>query len=327
MTCVSNSDRGHTPAQTWVGLAVIIAAEIAIWLGCRPVATWFTPIQWTGYILLADGLVHRLTGSSWLTRQRREFPFLALSSVLLWLGFEAYNLHLRNWAYLGVPAEPWLRDLAYFWSFATIVPGVFETGDLIAALARRRRVTVFTQSPPSHPALLSLWVAVGAVCVSLPLLLPSAVAAYLFGLVWVGFVPLLDPLNARRGLASLSRAWRDGNHLPAWALLGSGMVCGLLWETWNYQAFLAGGGHWIYTIPEALRPLGLHFGRMPVLGLLGFPPFALELYALYSRLRQMVGGDRLLGRTAASPSRPAGPEPSGRPHSPGNSKKHNRVLP
>jgi hypothetical protein len=32
---------------------------------------------------------------------------------------------------------------------------------------------------------------------------------------------------------------------------------------------------------------------MPVLGLLGFPPFALELFAAYVFLREVLGGDAL----------------------------------
>jgi hypothetical protein len=59
----------------------------------------------------------------------------------------------------------------------------------------------------------------------------------------------------------------------------------------------AGGAYWAYTLPPGLRFLDLHFGQMPVLGLLGFPPFALELFALYNVAKAILGIDRL---TAAS---------------------------
>ncbi len=42
----------------------------------------------------------------------------------------------------------------------------------------------------------------GAACLLVPLLVPQHVAAYLFALVWIGFLLLLDPLNRRLGLPS-----------------------------------------------------------------------------------------------------------------------------
>jgi hypothetical protein len=288
---MSRNDRPPWPGHTWLGLAILAGGQVSLALGWDLTATWFTPIEWTGYILLADGLVCRLSGSSWLQSQRREFPFLVLASIAVWLVFEGYNLRLRNWIYLGLPENPWLRDLGYFWSFATIMPAVFETADLGAAIRWRHRAVTFHE-PAAALATVSmrLWGGVGALLVLVPLLLPSEVAAHLFAFVWVGYVPLLEAVNARLGAASILRAGQRA----AWApLLGAGLFCGLLWEGWNFQAYLAGGAHWVYTLPEALRPFGLHFGRMPVLGLLGFPPFALELYAFYALLRRGVVSHRL----------------------------------
>jgi hypothetical protein len=78
-----------------------------------------------------------LRGQSWLTARRREFPLLVLLSVAVWLVFEGYNLHLVNWVYRGLPTRALVRDLGYFWSFATIMPGVFETADFVEALFER----------------------------------------------------------------------------------------------------------------------------------------------------------------------------------------------
>jgi hypothetical protein len=38
---------------------------------------------------------------------------------------------------------------------------------------------------------------------------------------------------------------------------------------------------------------------MPLLGLLGFPPFALELSAMLALARRLLGGDRVFGVSAA----------------------------
>lgn len=281
------------PTHTWAGLLIMIVAEAMLLTGNRYMATWFTPIMWTGYILSIDGLVYRLSGNSWLTGRRREFPLLALLSVGIWLIFEVYNLRLRNWQYLGLPSESLLRDLGYFWSFATIIPGVFETCELIKALLLRWNAPARTKSihlGPHWP-----WILLGIAMVAIPPLLSPEIAAYLFAPVWIGFILLIDPINDLMEGSSLRAQLASGNWIVILSLLIGGMVCGFIWEAWNYQAFHAQGAHWIYTMPDALRIFGLHFGKMPVLGLLGFPPFALELYVLYAFFRKTLNIDRVLG--------------------------------
>ena len=41
-------------AHGYVGLAVIIAAEVLLFTGQSFVGHWFTPIVWTGYLLFVD---------------------------------------------------------------------------------------------------------------------------------------------------------------------------------------------------------------------------------------------------------------------------------
>ena len=163
----------------WLGLAILVGAE-ALMLARQPfVATWFTPIEWTGYILLADALILRKRGASLLHDRLREAPFMALLSILGWLVFEAYNLRLANWAYVGVPAAPLARTFGYGWSFATIFPGIFQTADLLAAYG------VFSRSAwrPIRwtPGQIALSVVVGLALAAIPLALPARIGAYLFG--------------------------------------------------------------------------------------------------------------------------------------------------
>ena len=141
---MSTSDQPTTPqafpSQTWVGFAILLAGQSLLQMGNSFVAVWFTPIMWTGVILLLDGIVYRLRGRSWLMNRRREFPLLVLSSVGVWLLFEAYNQRLVNWLYRGLPASELQRNLGYFWSFATIMPGVFESSDLVLAFLERSKL-------------------------------------------------------------------------------------------------------------------------------------------------------------------------------------------
>lgn len=295
--------RRRFPWFGWAGLGWMAGVQLLLAAGWPPVATWLTPWMWTGYILAADGATHALGGRSWLVDRRREFPLLILISVAVWLVFEAYNLHLRNWAYLGLPESEWVRDAGYFWSFATIMPGVFVSAGLIEAAVpapstpgRGRRSPKGQRKVAAlRPGEGGLAFAIGAALVTLPLVAPPAVAPYLFAPVWIGFVPLLDPVNLRMGGESLIARWRLGDRRPTLALLAAGLACGFLWEFWNFQALRAGGAYWAYLVPAPLRLLDLHFGQMPLLGLLGFPPFALELFVLYQFFRQALGGDEVFG--------------------------------
>jgi hypothetical protein len=90
-------------------------------------------------------------------------------------------------------------------------------------------------------------------------------------------------LNALRGWPSITGDLARGDWRRLWSLLASGLVCGVLWEFWNYWAL----SKWTYTVP--------YFGNfkifeMPVLGFLGFPPFAVECWAIYIFCRSLLGG-------------------------------------
>jgi hypothetical protein len=287
-----NARRRTFPWHGWIGIAWLIACQGLLWTGNHFVATWFTPLMWTGYILTVDALIACRHGASWLTTRRREVPLLLLLSVGVWLLFEAYNFHLKNWYYVHVPANSWLRGIAFFWSFATIMPGVFETADLV-----RTFLPAHKPRPPlaSRPHNLGVAFVIGVAMVMVPLAVPPAAAAYLFGSVWVGFILLLEPILSLFGVGGAMLDWRQGKWQTAIALLLGGFFCGLLWEAWNYQAVQHNGAYWIYSVPEALRVFGIHYGKMPLLGLLGFPPFALELQAFYQVLKTLLGGKPVFG--------------------------------
>ena len=71
------------PFWGWGGLAIILSSEALLILHVDWVTTFFTPIVWTGYLLLVDALVWSLQGSSRLGRTPRHFLALAFWSVPL----------------------------------------------------------------------------------------------------------------------------------------------------------------------------------------------------------------------------------------------------
>lgn len=269
------------PLYGWIGLLIMLASEAGMLARIDPFYSWHTPTAWTGYILFVDAVVWKRRGESWIRNRRGEFLFLAVVSVPLWVLFELYNMHaLQNWYYIGLPEERHLRYFGYIWSFSTIWPAIFETGDLISTL-RDRRADEHRADPPVAERLGPLaWasVAAGAIMLLLPIAHPSA---YLAAPVWLGFIFLLDPLNARSGAESLMGDLRRGRPRRLINLLLAGLVCGFLWEFWNYWA----GARWIYNVP--ILP-SVRIFEMPVLGFGGFPPFALECFVMYVAVRRWL---------------------------------------
>jgi hypothetical protein len=258
---------------------VMGVSETAMLLQVEPFWSWHTAIAWTGYILFVDGVVWSRRGSSWLASSRAEFAFLAVASVLLWLVFEFYNLFIRNWHYINLPEGLALRWFGYAWSFATIWPAIFETGEMIAVWrsrhpSARASVVPSAASMPWTRGMILSAVAGGALLLW-PLLWPSP---WLAAPVWLGFILLLDPINARSGGESLVADWRAGSIDRTVNLCSAGLLCGLVWEFWNFWA----RAKWIYSVP--LMP-DVKLFEMPIPGYLGFPAFALECFTMYVTLR------------------------------------------
>lgn len=280
--------RQPLPARGWIGLGVILLAEALLFLQAGWfIAVYFTPIVWTGYILLADGLVASIKGESRLSGSPGEFLALAFWSVPLWLIFEAYNLRLANWVYVGMPLSRALDCFGYAWAFSTIWPGIYETTDLLEALgffAGRLQ-----PRPRSSAVVRSSMAIAGLLMVTVPVLVPARVGGYLFGSVWVGFVLLLDPVLYAWDGPSLLRDWERGVYTKLGCLLAAGWVCGILWEFWNYWA----GARWLYVFPIAQN---WKVFQMPAPGFAGFPPFAVECWVLFETLRVLKARLTAAGR-------------------------------
>ena len=265
------------------GAAVMIVSEAATLARVEPFYSWNTPICWTGFIVFADAMVFRARGRSLMRSTPGEFAWVACLSIPLWLVFEGYNRIIQNWHYVGLPENWWLRMFGYAWSFATIWPAIFEAADLIDVwrdTGGRVSVQVQVRKPVpgagawSDSSALAAIVA-GAAMLIAPFVVSRELARYMAAPVWLGFIFLLDPINKRLGGDALVD---DTNRTTD--LLLSGLLCGILWEFWNYWA----GAKWHYTVPimEHVRIF-----EMPLPGYLGFPPFALECFTMFVFVRLM----------------------------------------
>lgn len=252
-----------------LGLALLLIAEFLLFSGVEVVAAWFYFFAWWSYILIVDSLIYAIKKNSLIMNRRGEFFLMVFWSVLIWTFFEAANLVMENWYYSTV--VPWLavRWLGYGIAYATVLPAIFETTELLEALGLFRKGTVKPCTVTA--ALRAGFMAVGAFFLLAVFVYPR----YCFPLIWGSFIFLLEPVNYRRGTKSLLRDWEKGSARKFYLLLTAGLICGILWEFWNFWATTK----WIYTVPffEELKLF-----EMPLVGFLGFPPFAVECYVIYN---------------------------------------------
>src|SRR6266481_4664656 len=173
----------------YAGIFIILAAEGLLFSGNQLVGHWFTPIVWTGYILLVDASVYRFSGRSLLVIDRLEFLIIVVTSIGVWWLFEFYNaprfwksdLELW-WHYHNLEPNPFLRRVGYDWAFATIFPAMFETAALLRASIFSRQIAPISIRP-SRLTLVLMFV-FGAVGALVPLLFPSVWYA---PVVWLAF--------------------------------------------------------------------------------------------------------------------------------------------
>ncbi len=260
--------RKSFPFHGVLGILLLLVSEIAVFKKIDPFYSWFYSFAWWSYIFTTDAVIYRLKGNSLIVDRTREFLLMIPWSLFIWLVFEAANLSLRDWYYINLPHSTVERWLGYAVAYGTVLPGIFETTELLESLGlfRKFKMEKTAFSPGGHAVLILL----GIFCLASSVLVPE----YFFPLIWIGFIFLLDPLNDRLGSRSLLKDLEEGNPKQLCLLLVAGLICGFLWEFWNFWAL----SKWVYTVPFFERAKGF---EMPLLGFLGFPPFAVQAYVIY----------------------------------------------
>jgi hypothetical protein len=258
-----------------------IAAALAAWAlglwgivnGQEEILKYLYFFAWYPYVLFLDGLLCRLKGNSWLLGRPREFLKMFFWSTTVWLVFEAFNLVLGNWGYMRVVPVGWVRWGGYALAFATVLPGVLLTAEVLEALGAFKGVT-------GRSFNLGAWQPLSMMLGVAMLVFPGIWPRYTFPLIWGATFFLLDPFCELMGGPSLIARFAAGQWREHLNLLAAGLVCGLWWESWNWFAI----SKWVYTLPV------LNFWKifeMPVLGYLGFAPFALECAVMYNFMKAL----------------------------------------
>ncbi|MBU6401151.1 MAG: hypothetical protein KGS61_12595 [Verrucomicrobia bacterium] len=242
---------------------------------------FFFPL-WLGYVLVVDAWVVGRSGTSLLTRSRREFLGLFCASAPAWWLFEWINQRTGNWEYLGTGV---FNNFEYAvlctLSFSTVMPAVFETAELVRTFGWADRFAAGARLALTGPAVVGLFL-LGVTMLALILVWPRV----FYPLVWGSIFLILEPINLALGRQHLFLWLEKGDWRPVVSLSVGALICGFFWEMWNFFSY----PKWIYHTPGVEF---LHVFEMPLLGYLGYIPFAWELFALRNLLLPKAGAPRL----------------------------------
>jgi len=298
------------PLTFWLGLAILLALELLLaldvhWSGrgaprtqadvsavapsngpvaglARWVAVNMTPLAWPGYLLLLEGFLTWQTGRSPARARPHHFACLCLASVFIWCLFDWVNFYfIRAWTYLGMPGGFWSRAWGYALAFAAVVPGMLMSGQVFLSSRRFDWARGREWRLPHWVAPIVLIIGIGMF--AWPLIAKDPVTNYT---LWTSLVFMLDPLNLWLGRPSVLRDWQNGWYGRTLAAFTGGLLCGLLWEFWNYWAL----AKWTYQLPFLGAMEQIRYFEMPVVGLLGFIPFGLECWVMWQTMRIVLDG-------------------------------------
>lgn len=276
--------RDRFPVRGWIGLMLMVTFWYINWnaAGLRTHYGFF-PL-WLGYCLLVDAITYRRKGDSLISRSLTGYVLLFVISAPAWWLFEVLNEYARFWHYTD---REQFSDTEYFLyatlSFSTVIPAVFGTGELVGTFG-------FVQKQGVGPR-------IGRSSASVRVLLFSGVLmfacvfifpAYSSAFIWMSLYLMLDPVNHYLGNRTIIQRTAQRDWREVMALWLGCLICGFLWELWNYYS----RPKWYYTIPYVDS---WYVFEMPLAGYLGYLPFALELFVLYHLVIRLFGKGRWQG--------------------------------
>ena len=260
------------PWWGWLGLGSATVMWTLAWTRFK----WFSPFQpytfipqWLFYILVMNALTQMRSGNCPMLRNPSFFLRLFMASAVLWWVFEYLNRFVNNWIYedASYPTNPAEYILFATIAFSTVIPGVYSTKrflDTFPGLQRflaRGPVIRFPTARPLYGCSL--------LAASLPFLLISWYPKVLYPILWIGpflgWLTLSGLMGLPCDLGGISKGnWR---YVLGWGL--AALICGFLWEMWNYYSM----SKWTYQVPylDVFRLF-----EMPIAGYTGYLAFGLE---------------------------------------------------
>ena len=266
---------GRFPVWGRVSLAVMVGGWVLAWTRFE----WFAAfqrypyvLQWGGFIGLMNALCVKRGGRSPLTHDTRHYLVLFPVSSLFWWFFEYLNRYVWNWFYIGVPGISPLEYVIFATvCFASVLPGVVVVAEFLGTFR------LFDESVYSGMARVNIRSGKSIVILSLLTLFgltgivffPQFAYPFLWISPLMGFVLLQVLMKEASVLDDLA----DGNWGLVFRFAVAALICGFVWETWNYYSY----AKWIYNVPWVER---WRIWEMPILGFAGYLPFGMECAAV-----------------------------------------------
>ncbi len=288
--------RAKLPKLLLVGSALLLALQLLHflfvadrlrgsaweWTG-RYINANITPLAWCAYLIFLLGLLSAWDGVSWLKRHRNRFFTCWLWSVIAWCYFDWMNFYFmrdpatgrRAWEYVHLPPEFTDRLIGYLLAFGAIAPGMFLTAEVLQRVGFARIRSKATRLSEFRQRTLAVLIMTGGLILAGVPIVVGGPASNLT--IWVGTWALLDPINMAAGRPSILRDWFEGRWGRTLALGLGGLICGFLWEFWNYWAL----AKWVYHLPFLGSWEHIRYFEMPIPGLAGFIPFGFETWAMW----------------------------------------------
>jgi hypothetical protein len=248
-------------------LALYIAGNVALAARSEPLISYFFVTSWWAYVIILDSIISLRSGRPMFLN--KSLPGMIVISCGFWCFFELANLRLQDWFYINIPFKPFVRYSGYFLAYGTVIPALCLTAAAIDPFFASLRTRPFMIRSYTARAITA-----GIFLFALALILPE----YLFGLIWVFGIFLIDGINYRAGYQSFMADLEDGSPGRLLSALASGLICGILWESWNFISPV----RWVYTVPFLEE---VKIFEMPVVGYIGFPVFAVEAVAFFDFLQ------------------------------------------
>ena len=271
------------PIQLYIGISLVLIFWILNWSLSGLRTQWLFFPLWLGYAITIDSLVYIRKGTSLSKRSLTGFILLFIFSIPAWWIFEFLNQFTHNWYYDG---RQYFSNVEYSIlasiSFSTVMPAVFGTAELASTFKWIKGINKRWIVEPTNQ-IIEIFFAAGFLMLFLLLIFPNVF--YVF--IWLAVFFIVEPLNYKLKVNTLFDYIRVGNWRPVVALCIGSLICGFFWEMWNYLSY----PHWIYYVPGVNF---LHIFEMPLLGYLGYIPFALELYSIYNLVAWLTKNKKLV---------------------------------
>lgn len=279
----AGSESRPLPVWGWVGIFVGALAWILAWSRFDWFRAWqpYTfPFLWIGYILVANALSCKKSGSCLLLEKPLFFVSLFPASSLFWWFFEYLNRFVLNWYYVQVDMFSPAQYITYASvCFATVLPAVWSTAELLKSFPFfREAYKNFIVIRPNRPKA----AAGGIILLAAPGLFALGIFPnFLFPLLWISPLLIVICLQVLAGEQHVFSPLREGDWSRIVAFATAALICGFFWEMWNFWSL----AKWEYSIPFVHR---FPIFEMPLPGYAGYLPFGLECAAVGGMINEAL---------------------------------------